>query len=104
MKDPLDSVGLWEATITEPIDMLQRDERAAEAKELLDNPLLQTILGNLEIEAREAMLAAEPGSPAAVAYHQRIMAIRAINADLIRLVDDPKMLRFAAERRKRQSN
>jgi hypothetical protein len=90
--------------MTEPIDMLQRDERAAEAKELLDNPLLQTILGNLEIEAREAMLAAEPGSPVAVAYHQRIMAIRAINADLIRLVDDPKMLRFAADRRRRATN
>ena len=90
--------------MTEPIDMLQRDERAAEAKELLDNPLLQTILGQLEIESREAMLAAEPGSPAAIAYHQRIMAIRAINADLIRLVDDPKMLRFAAERRKRTTN
>jgi hypothetical protein len=90
--------------MTEPIDMLARDERAAEAKELLDNPLLQTILGQLEIEAREAMLAAEPGSPAAIAYHQRIMAIRAINADLIRLVDDPKMLRFAAERRRRHSN
>lgn len=89
--------------MTEPIDMLARDERAAEAKELLDNPLLQTILAQLEIEAREAMLNAEPGSPAAVAYHQRIMAIRAINADLIRLVDDPKMLRFAAERRKRHS-
>ena len=90
--------------MTEPIDLLARDERAAEAKELLDNPLLQTILGQLEIEAREAMLAAEPGSPAAVAYHQRIMAIRAINADLIRLVDDPKMLRHAAERRRRHSN
>jgi len=90
--------------MTEPIDLLARDERAAEAKELLDNPLLQTIFGQLEIEAREAMLAAEPGSPAAVAYHQRIMAIRAINADLIRLVDDPKMLRHAAERRRRHSN
>jgi hypothetical protein len=89
--------------MTEPIDMLQRDERAAEAKELLDNALLQTVLAKLEEESREAMLAAEPGSPAAVAYHQRIMAIRAINADLIRMVDDPKMLRFAAERRRRHS-
>ena len=47
--------------MTEPIDMLQRDERAAEAKELLDNPLLQTILGQLEIEAREAMLERRAG-------------------------------------------
>ena len=51
--------------------MLERDERAAEAKELLHNPLLQTILGQLEVEAREMMLNAEPGSPVAVAYHQR---------------------------------
>jgi hypothetical protein len=50
------------------------------------------------------MLNAEPGSPVAVAYHQRIMAIRAIHADLLRLVDDPKMLRYAAERRRRHSN
>ena len=85
------------------VDMLERDERAAEAKELLDNPLLQTILGKLEVEAREMMLNADPGSPVAVAYHQRVMAIRAIHADLIRLVDDPKMLRFAAERRRRFS-
>lgn len=85
----------------EPIDMLERDERAAEAKELLDNPLLQSILGKLEVEAREMMLNSEPGSPASVAYHQRIMAIRAIHADLIRLVDDPKMLRHAAERRRK---
>ena len=61
------------------------------------------ITRRLEVEAREAMLAAEPGSPAAIAYHQRIMAVRAINADLIRLVDDPKMLRLAAERRRRFS-
>jgi len=85
------------------IDMLQRDERAAEAQDLLDNSLLQTILSNLEIDAREAMLKAEPGSSVAVAYHQRIMAIRAIHADLIRLVDDPKMLRAAADRRRRFS-
>ena len=89
--------------MVEPIDLLQRDERAAEAKELLENPLLQEILGRLELEARELMLNAEPGSPAAVAYHQRIMAIRAIHADLIRLVDDPKMLRAAADRRRRLS-
>jgi hypothetical protein len=89
--------------MAEPIDMLARDELASEAKELLDNSLLQTIFGRLEIEAREAMLNAEPGSPAAIAYHQRIMAIRAINADLIRLVDDPKMLRHAAERRRKFS-
>jgi hypothetical protein len=88
---------------TPDIDMLQRDERAAEAKALLDNPLLQAILGRLEAEAQELMLNAEPGSAVAVAYHQRVMAIRAIHADLIRLVDDPKMLRFAAERRRHLS-
>jgi hypothetical protein len=90
--------------MTEPIDMLQRDERAADAKELLDNPLLQEVFKRVEAEAQEAMLNAEPGSPAAVAYHQRIMAIRAVYADLLRLVDDPKMLRYAAERRRRHSN
>ena len=90
--------------MTELIDMLQRDERAADAKELLDNALLQEVFKRVEAEAQEAMLNAEPGSPAAVAYHQRIMAIRAVYADLLRLVDDPKMLRYAAERRRRHSN
>jgi hypothetical protein len=90
--------------MSEPIDMLARDERAADAKELLDNPLLIEVFRRIEAEAQEAMLNTEPGSPAAVAYHQRIMAIRAIHADLLRLVDDPKMLRFAAERRRRHSN
>ena len=90
--------------MTELIDMLQRDERAADAKELLDNALLQEVFKRIEVEAQEAMLNAEPGSPVAVAYHQRIMAIRAVYADLLRLVDDPKMLRFAAERRRRHSN
>ena len=90
--------------MTEPIDMLARDERAAEAKELLDNVLLQEVFKRIEAEAQEAMINAEPGSPVAVAYHQRIMAIRAVYADLLRLVDDPKMLRFAAERRRRHSN
>ena len=84
----------------EPVNMLERDERAAEAQELLHNPLLQTILGALEVEARELMLNAQPGSPVATAQHYRIMAIRAINADLIRMVDDPKMLRLAKERRR----
>jgi hypothetical protein len=89
--------------MSEHIDMLQRDERAAEAKELLDNSLLQEVFRRIEAEAQEAMLNAEPGSPAAVAYHQRIMAVRAIHADLLRLVDDPKMLRFAADRRRKFS-
>ena len=90
--------------MTEPIDMLARDERAADAKALLDNALLQEVFKRIEVEAQEAMLNAEPGSPVAVAYHQRIMAIRAVYADLLRLVDDPKMLRHAAERRRRHSN
>lgn len=89
--------------MADPIDMLERDERAAEAQELLHNPLLQEILGRLEIEAREMMLNAAPGSDVATAHHFRIMAIRAIHADLIRMVDDPKMLRAAQERRRRFS-
>ena len=89
--------------MADAFDLLQRDERAAEAKELLDNPLLQEILGQLETEAREAMLAAPPGSQVATANHYRIMAVRAINADLIRMVEDPKMLRAARERRRRFS-
>ena len=95
---------MGQVNVSEPIDMLARDERAADAKELLDNALLQEVFKRVEAEAQEAMLNAEPGSPAAVAYHQRIMAIRAVYADLLRLVDDPKMLRFAAERRRRHSN
>ena len=87
----------------EPIDMLQRDERAAEAKSLLDNPLLQEIYQKLELDAVEALLHAEPGSSAATACHLRIMALRAIQADLIRMVEDPKMLRAASERRRRLS-
>ena len=86
--------------MAEPIDLLERDERAAEAQELLHNALLQTIFGALEVEAREIMLNAAPGSEIATAQHHRIMAIRAINADLIRLVDDPKMLRLARDRRR----
>lgn len=89
--------------MSEPIDMLQRDERAGDAQDLLDNPLLIEIFQRVEKEAQEAMLNAEPGSPAAVAHHQRIMAIRAIHADLQRMVDDPKMLRAAADRRRRFS-
>jgi hypothetical protein len=89
--------------MAEPIDMLARDERAADAKELLDNPLLQEVFKRIEAEAQETMLNAEPGSPVAVAYHQRIMAIRAIHADLLRMVDDPKMLRAAQDRRRRFS-
>jgi hypothetical protein len=89
--------------MNEPIDMLQRDERAAEARALLDNPLLQEIYSKLESDAFEALIHAEPGSPAATACHLRIMALRAIQADLIRLVEDPKMLRAASERRRRLS-
>lgn len=85
------------------IDMLERDERAAEAQALLNNPLLTEIFQRVEKDAQDAMLSSEPGSAVAVAYHQRIMAIRAIHADLIRLVDDPKMLRAAADRRRRLS-
>ena len=87
----------------EPIDMLQRDERAAEAKELLDNPLLQEILKHLADEAVEQLTRAGPGSEAALSYHYRLQAIRALWADVQRMVDDPKMLRAAADRRRRLS-
>jgi hypothetical protein len=86
-----------------PIDLLERDERAAEARALLDNPLLQEIYSKLESDAFEALIHAEPGSPAATSCHLRIMALRAIQADLIRMVEDPKMLRAANERRRRLS-
>jgi hypothetical protein len=89
--------------MSEPIDMLQRDERAAEARDLLDNPLLQEIYQKLESEAVEALLRAEPGSSVATASHLRIMALRSIQAELTRLVEDPKMLRAASERRRRLS-
>lgn len=83
------------------IDMLERDERASHAKALLEDPLLQTVLDGLISEATEQMLANPPGSDACYAAHHRVLAIRALQADLIRLVDDPKTLRAAAERRRR---
>ena len=89
--------------MVDQFDLLQRDERAAEAKELLDNPLLQEIFRRLEEEAVEQLTRAGPGSPQALAEHHRLQALRAIHADIIRLVDDPKMLRAARERRRRFS-
>ncbi len=90
-------------THPEPIDMLERDERAAEAKALLDNPLLQEVLRRMETDAGEQLMRAEPGSPVAFAEHHRILAVRALHAELIRLIDDPKMLRAARERRRHLS-
>jgi len=84
-----------------PIDMLERDERASNAKALLDDPLLQAVLDGLIAEATEQILANPPGSDVAYAAHHRVLAVRALQADLIRLVDDPKTLRAAAERRRR---
>ena len=89
--------------MAEPIDMLERDERAAEAKELLTIRSCRRSFGGSRSRRGSRCCSAEPGSPVAVAHHQRIMAIRAIHADLIRLVDDPKMLRAARERRRRFS-
>lgn len=83
------------------IDMLERDERASNAKALLDDPLLQTIFERLISEATEQMLANPPGSDACYAAHHRVLAVRALQAELIRLIDDPKILRAAAERRRR---
>jgi hypothetical protein len=84
-----------------PIDMLERDERASQAKALLEDPLLQTVLQGLLDEATEQLLANPPGSAASYTAHHRVLAVRALQADLIRLVDDPKILRAAAERRRR---
>jgi len=81
--------------------MLERDEKAADAKELLDHPLLTEILENLLKEATEQILANPPGSDVSLFSHHRVLAIRALQADLIRCVEDPKMLRAAAERRRR---
>lgn len=89
--------------MVEPIDMLQRDERAAEATELLDNPLLFEILLELENEATHVVLIEAAGSQASMAAIHKLHAVRALRADLIRLVDDPKMLRAAADRRRRLS-
>ena len=86
-----------------PIDMLERDEKAADAKELLDHPLLQEVFKRITDEATETMLAHPPGSELSLFSHHRVLAIRALQADLIRLVEDPKMLRAAAERRRRFS-
>jgi hypothetical protein len=85
------------------IDMMERDERAADAKELLDNPLLQEVFKRIEAEATERMVHSGPGTSVSVSEHYRIQAIRAVHADLIRLVDDPKMLRAAQDRRRRFS-
>jgi hypothetical protein len=86
-----------------PIDMLERDERASDAKALLEDPLLQTIFERLISEATEQMLANPPGSPVSYSAHYRVLAIRALQAELIRLVDDPKVLRAAAALRRRFS-
>jgi hypothetical protein len=87
--------------MAEPIDMLARDERAAEAQSLLDNHLLQEIFRTLADEAIEQLHRAEPASAAALSAHYRLLAIRAVHADIQRLVDDPKMLRAAGDRRRR---
>ncbi len=83
--------------------MLARDERAADAKELLDHPLLQEVMEKLEADATAILIAAGPGSPNALSNHYRIQAIRAIRAELISMVEDPKMLRAAQERRRQLS-
>jgi len=85
------------------IDMLGRDERASEAKGLMENALLQAILHEMEAQAMNALITSPPGSPAAIAHHQRLMAVKEFWANLQRLVDDPKVLRSAAERRRRLS-
>ena len=87
----------------EPIDLLQKDERAADAQDLLDNALLQEIFRRLQDEAIDLLTNAVPGSVEAVNTHYRLLAIRAIEADLHRLVEDQKMLRAAAERRRKLS-
>jgi hypothetical protein len=84
-----------------PIDMFERDERASNAKALLEDPLLQTIFEGLISEATEQMLANPPGSPVSSAAHYRVLAVRSLQAELIRLVDDPKVLRAAAALRRR---
>jgi hypothetical protein len=90
--------------MAEPIDMLPRDERAAEAQELLDNPLLQEVFKRLADEAIEQLQGAKPASEAALSAHYRLLAIRSVQADLVRLVNDPKMLRAADARRRRLSS
>jgi hypothetical protein len=94
---------MGQVNVAEPIDMLERDERAADAKELLDNPLLQEVFKRLEDETVEQLTLAGPGSEKALAYHHRLQALRAVYADLLRMVDDPKMLRAAQDRRRRFS-
>jgi len=83
------------------IDMLARDERASDAKELLDHPLLTEIIQHLIDEATATILANPPGSEVGLMAHHRVLAVRAIQADLVRLVEDPKMLLAAVERRRR---
>ena len=56
-----------------------------------------------EEEATEQMVQLGPSSPAGMAAYHRVHALRALQADLVRLVDDPKMLRAARERRRRFS-
>jgi hypothetical protein len=83
------------------IDMLRARRARFERQGAARGSAAANDAGWTDFQATEQMLANPPGSDACYAAHHRVLAIRALQADLIRLVDDPKILRAAAERRRR---
>lgn len=82
-------------------DQLVLEERAAQAKELLNHPLIQECLDAMEWQAFEkavnAPFAAAPGALL------ELRAIRGLRAQLQTIVSDADMARAATRRRRMSS-
>lgn len=70
---------------------LEREERAADARALLANPLLKEILAELEDRSIQELRQADLGGLTAQAAHARIKALDEIKAHLKSIVSDEKM-------------
>lgn len=67
------------------------DERAAEAKALLNNPLLQEVLSAVYSGAEQQLLNAEVGSLTAATAHAMMKVIPAVRSQLEAYLTDAKM-------------
>lgn len=74
-----------------PLSDLEIDNKAAEAKDLLANPLLQEALGTVYSAAVQQLLNADVGSLTAATAHAMMKTIPAVRTQLESYINDAKV-------------
>jgi len=75
----------------QPLSQLEIEERAATARDFIDNPMVQEMFDNMRSRQLGILMNAEIGSLTASAAHAMLLAIEGVQGELESIVTDKKM-------------